>query len=157
MALVFSDPSNPDALMEPGLTQMRCSSCKELKPCCACQAGCCSHDVASAFPPSCVRWRRGACKQCRAHKARNAPVLKRKLESARHRYGSIKSMTLEDAERLLQACCGKKPSDAELTQWRLVKKDADSPFSRENATWVKQGVETEVKTSSSAATVLCPL
>ena len=50
-------------------------------------------------------------------------------------------MTLEDAERLLQACCGKKPSDAELTQWRLVKKDADSPFSRENATWVKHGVE----------------
>ena len=68
-------------------------------------------------------------------------MLKRKLESARHRYGSIMSMTLEDAERLLQARCGEKPSDAELTLWRLVKKDADSPFSRENATWVKHGVE----------------
>ena len=84
-------------------------------------------------------------------------MLKRKLESARHRYGSIKSMTLDDAERLLQACCGKKPSDAELTLWRLVKKDVEKPFSSENATWVKHGVETEVKTSSSAATVLCPL
>jgi len=39
-------------------------------------------------------------------------MLKRKLKSARHRYGSIKSMTLDDAERLLQACCGKKTDAA---------------------------------------------
>lgn len=148
MALVFSDPSKPYALMEPGITQMRCSSCKELKPCCACLVGSCLHDTASAFPPSCVRWRRGECKQCRAHKARSAPVLKRKLESARHRYGSIKSLTLEDVERLLHACCAEKPTDAELSQWRLVKKDADKPFSIENATWIKRGVK------PSAATLL---
>jgi hypothetical protein len=50
-------------------------------------------------------------------------------------------LTLEDVERLLQACCGEKPTDAELSQWRLVKKDADKPFSLDNVTWVKRGVE----------------
>ncbi len=68
-------------------------------------------------------------------------MLKRKLESARHRYGSTKSLRLEDVERLLQACSGMKPTDAELSHWRLVKKDADKPFSLENATWIKRGVE----------------
>ena len=141
MSLVFSDPSAPDAAMEPSVTQMRCSRCRETKPCCACELGRCHHAVKSAFPPSCARWRRGACKQCRATKARSAPLLRRKLESARHRYGSVKSMTVADIERLLQACCATQPSEAELLLWRLVKKDAEQPFSASNATWVKRGCE----------------
>ncbi len=51
MAFVFGDPSAPDAVMEPSITQMRCSWCKELKPCCACAQGECRHSEASEFPP----------------------------------------------------------------------------------------------------------
>ena len=141
MALVFSDETEPDVVMEPGIAQMRCSMCKVLKPCCACAQGSCRHKEASAFPPSCGRWRRGACKQCRASKARSAPVLKRKLESARHRYGSIKSTTLADVERLLRVCCGDPPTEAELSLWRLVKKEKEKPFTVDNAAWVKRGGE----------------
>jgi hypothetical protein len=108
--------------------RMRCSTCKEVKPCCGCAQGSCHHTEVSAFPPSCVRWRRGVCKQCRALKARTAPLLKRKLESARHRYGSVKAITLEDAERLLRACCSSTPTDAELSKWRLVRVEAEKPF-----------------------------
>ena len=139
MAFVFGDPSAPDAVMEPSITQMRCSWCKELKPCCACAQGECRHSEASEFPPSCAKWRRGACKQCRAAKARSAPLLKRKLESARHRYGSVKSVTHAHVEQLLRACCGADVvSDAELANWRIVKKEADQPFAAGNVTWVKR-------------------
>ena len=113
MSLVFADPSEPDAPMEPSITQMRCCSCKETKPCCACAPHECRHHAKSAFPASCARWRRGACKQCRVSKARSAPLLKRKLESARHRYGSVKAVSLAHVEHLLHSCCGTdKMSDA---------------------------------------------
>ena len=145
MSLVFADPSEPDAPMEPSITQMRCCSCKETKPCCACAPHECRHHAKSAFPASCARWRRGACKQCRVSKARSAPLLKRKLESARHRYGSVKAVSLAHVEHLLHSCCGTdKMSDAELSEWRIVKKDADQPFSAENVTWVKRRGEAEV-------------
>jgi hypothetical protein len=88
MALVFSDPSEPDAVMEPSVTHMRCSSCKLLKPCCACEQGQYNYKEPSAFPKSCARWRRGVCKQCRASKAKSVPLMKRKLDSARRCYGS---------------------------------------------------------------------
>ena len=65
--------------------------------------------------------------------------MRRKLESARHRYGSVKSTTVADIEELLQVCCATQPSEAELLLWRLVKKDADKPFSVSNATWIKRG------------------
>jgi hypothetical protein len=132
MALVFSDRTLPDADMEPSVSHMRCSMCKELKPCCGCEPNNCRHKHPSAFPPSCVKWRRGACKSCRATKARGAPILKRKLESARHRYGSVNSVTVAEVEQLLRACCPCPPTEAELVHWRLVKKDAELPFSTEN-------------------------
>ena len=143
MALVFSDRTLPDADMEPRVSQMRCSMCKELKPCCGCEPTNCRHAEPSAFPPSCVKWRRGACKKCRASKARTAPVMKRKLESARHRYGTVSSMTLADVEELLRTCCPNPPNEAELVHWRLVKKDAEMPFSTTNATWAKRGSKAE--------------
>ena len=37
MALVFSDRTLLDADMEPSVSHMRCSMCKELKPCCGCE------------------------------------------------------------------------------------------------------------------------
>ena len=140
MALVYADPSQPDAMLEPSLVSMRCSWCKHLKPCCACKPGMCKHAETSAFPPSCARWRRGVCKDCRSSRARSAPVIKRKLESARHRYGSVKSVTLDYVERLLRVCSNAdKLTDEEVAaKWRLVKKDASQPFSRDNMTWVKR-------------------
>jgi hypothetical protein len=152
MAFVFGDPSAPGAIMEPSITQMRCSWCKELKPCCACTQGECRHLEASAFPPSCAQWRRGACKQCRAAKARKLPLLKRKLESARHRYGSVKPVSLAHVEHLLHSCCGTDTlSDTELSEWRIVKRDARQPFSAENAIWVKRGGKAQVAQHSGLA------
>jgi hypothetical protein len=69
--------------------------------------------------------------------------LKRKLESARKRYGSVKSVTLAHVERLLLLCGASTVSDAEVAQWRLVKKHADQPFSADNVTWVKRGGEAQ--------------
>lgn len=143
MALVFSNPSEPDAVMEPSVTQLRCSSCKLIKPCCACERGQCSHKEPSAFPPSCVRWRRGMCNPCRTSKARSVPLMARKLDSARRKYGSNKAVTLTDAERLLSSCCiaaglTVPASDSELAPWHLVKEDDGKPFTPENATWVKR-------------------
>ena len=138
MALVFSDPTLPNAAMEPSVTQMRCSKCKEVKPCCACSSGSCGHAAPSAFPPSCARWRRGTCKDCRQTLARAAPPIKRKFESARKRYGSVKSVTLGLVERLLREQ-GVDASDAsELSQWRLVLVDPDKPFASDNVSWKRR-------------------
>ena len=145
MALVFGDLSAHDAALEPSITHLRCSLCKELKPCCACEPGACRHNEASSFPPSCARWRRGVCKQCRASKARSAPLLKRKLESARHRYGSVKSVTLADVERALRSCSGTDTLvDEDLAKWRIVKKNVELPFGTSNMIWVKRGGKTQV-------------
>ena len=159
MALVFGDLSAHDAALEPSITHLRCSLCKELKPCCACEPGACRHNEASgngdshsarlvlsiSFPPSCARWRRGVCKQCRASKARIAPLLKRKLESARHRYGSVKSVTLADVERALRSCSGTDTLvDEDLAKWRIVKKNVELPFGTSNMIWVKRGGKTQV-------------
>jgi hypothetical protein len=80
--------------------------------------------------------------------------LKRKLESARHRYGSVKAITMEDAERLLRACCSCLPTDAELSKWRLVRVDAEKPFTADNATWVKRGGEGQPRAAVNASAPL---
>lgn len=139
MALVFSNPSEPDAAMEPSVTHLRCCACKEVKPCCACPRGECSHNEPSSFPPSCAKWRRGACKQCRMAKAREIPLLKRKLDSARRRYGAGNQVTLAYVERLLTSRCPQPWSDEELSRWRLVKKDENKPFTPDNVEWTKRG------------------
>ena len=72
-----------------GLLSMRCSTCREVK------------GIAS-FPPSCATWRRGACRSCRRQAAKDKPLVAKKLESARHRFGSVRSVTLHDIERLIQ-------------------------------------------------------
>jgi hypothetical protein len=53
-------------------------------------------------------------------------------------------MTVADIERLLQLCCADPTSEAELSLWRLVKKDAEQPFSANNAMWIKRGGEAQL-------------
>jgi hypothetical protein len=109
-----------------GLRSMRCSTCREVKPIDAKAPG--------GFPPSCVTWRRGSCRSCRAKAAKTKPLVAKKLESARHRFGSVKSVTPRDVERLVQDA-GLDSSD-DLKRYCLAKRDASLPFTVDNAMWV---------------------
>jgi|APGre2960657444_1045066.scaffolds.fasta_scaffold25005_2 hypothetical protein len=104
-----------------GLLSMRCSTCREVKG-------------VSSFPPSCATWRRGACRSCRRQAAKDKPLVAKKLESARHRFGSVRSVTLHDIERLIQDAGLDTSND--LKRYCLSKRDAALPFTADNAMWV---------------------
>jgi hypothetical protein len=64
-------------------------------------------------------------------------------------------VSLAHAEQLLHLCCGTdKLSDTELSLWRIVKRDADQPFSVENVTWVKRRGEAQVTTNAPTVEVV---
>ena len=68
----------------------------------------------------------------RAAKAR--PIAAKKLESARHRFGSVKSVTLRDVEHLMREAGLDSVDD--LKRYCLAKRDATLPFTADNAMWV---------------------
>ena len=104
-----------------GLLCMRCSTCREVKG-------------VDCFPPSCATWRRGSCRSCRRQAAKDMPLAAKKLESARHRFGSVKSVTLNDVERLIEDAGLDTSND--LKRYCLSKRDAALPFTADNAMWV---------------------
>ena len=119
MALVFSPEGDE-------LLKLRCSACKETKE-------------ISLFPASCQTWRRGACKTCRKTKARSASILLKKLDSARHRYKSVRGIAEADLRALLDRCGLAGLDESELArQWCLAKIDAAQPLTINNATWVRR-------------------
>jgi hypothetical protein len=109
-----------------GLRSMRCGKCREVKAIDA--------RPPDGFPPSCATWRRGSCRSCRAAAAKAKPLISKKLESARQRYGSVKTVKLHDVERLIRDA-GLDASD-DLKRYYLTKRDAALPFTVDNAMWV---------------------
>ena len=105
---------------------MRCSTCREVKAIYA--------EAPDGFPPSCAMWRRGSCRSCRARAAKARPIAAKKLESARHRFGSVKSVSLRDVEQLMRDA-GLDSID-DLKGYCLAKRDAALPFTADNAMWV---------------------
>jgi hypothetical protein len=105
---------------------MRCGKCREVKAIDA--------KPPDGFPPSCATWRRGSCRSCRAKAAKAKPLVAKKLESARQRFGSVKSVTLHDVYRLIRDA-GLDTSD-DLKRYCLAKRDAALPFTVDNAMWV---------------------
>ena len=108
-----------------GLQSMRCSACRQVKPVHA--------DAPDGFPPSCAKWRRGTCRACRAAAARGKSAAAKKLENARHRFGSVRSVTVKDIENLLEDA-GLCKED--MGRYRLDKRDSARPFATGNAMWV---------------------
>jgi hypothetical protein len=120
-ALIFEDSHN----IIGGLQSMRCSSCRQVKPVHA--------DAPGGFPPSCAKWRRGPCRACRAAAARGKSAAAKKLENARHRFGSVRSVTVRDIENLLEdAGLGEE----DIGRYRLDKRDSARPFAADNLMWV---------------------
>jgi hypothetical protein len=105
-----------------GVQQLRCSACRITK------------DV-SAFPPSCAKWCRGECRECRRSAWKRRPVTAKKLEAARNRFGSDKPVTPLAVARLLEEA-GLAAMGADLREWTLAKRDNAQPFTAENMMWI---------------------
>lgn len=119
MALVFSEAGNASS----ELVEMRCSFCHKTKQ-------------MRDFPPSCIVYRRGACRACNARKARSKceHPLSRKLESARVRYKRVGSMKVKDVAALYEQFGFDASNEEHLRHTWLAKVHDTQPFDANNVT-----------------------